>query len=91
MSRTRTSERPAGGRLPPLVRFGLGLLVIGAAADIASHLLNGGIGISGMLGHGLTLSGMLVSLTGIVRVALRPEPRREKRGGKDARPNLAVG
>jgi hypothetical protein len=73
-----------------LVRVGLRILVAGAGADVASHLVNGGVGISGMIGHGLTLTGMLVAVIGVLRVALHPEPRLDKRGGNDVRADLAV-
>jgi hypothetical protein len=90
MLRGRAS-RWLGEDLPTLVRVGVVMLVLGLAADIASHVIAGGVGISAELGHVVTLAGMLLSVIGVLKVALRSKPSEQKGGEDGARSDLTIG
>jgi hypothetical protein len=60
--------------LTPLVQVGLALVLVGACADVAFHVLgplwpaalNAVFGVDGLRAHLLTLVGMLVAVVGLV-------------------------
>jgi hypothetical protein len=60
--------------LPRLIRGGFVLVVTGGLMDIAYHLTpdrRGLLELTGMAGHLVTLSGMLIAMAGVLSVGLR--------------------
>jgi hypothetical protein len=60
--------------LPRLIRGGFALVVTGGLLDIAYHLTparRGALEWTGLAGHLVTLSGMLIAMAGVLSVALR--------------------
>ena len=67
-----------GMQLPPLMRVGLGLAVLGAVVDIAYHLATNtpgmGHGPVALIGHFTTLAGMAVTMLGLFGAAFKRRP-----------------
>ena len=65
-------------RLPRLMRAGLGLAVAGGAIDVIYHLAAGpagaGHGPVAFTGHVVTLAGMVITMLGLLSVALKRRP-----------------
>jgi hypothetical protein len=61
--------------LPPLMRVGLGLAVLGAAVDVSYHVWTDvpglGHGSVAFIGHTVTLIGMVVTMLGLLGAALK--------------------
>ncbi|MDQ4023874.1 MAG: hypothetical protein M3217_00060 [Actinomycetota bacterium] len=72
-------HRRAFDGLPGLMRGGLVLTVLGAAADVAHHVGTDAPGVGhasvGFAGHLVTLAGMVVTMSGLIE-ARRAAPRR---------------
>jgi hypothetical protein len=68
--------------LPPLMRAGLGLAVLGAVVDIGYHVTTDapgmGHGSVAFIGHTVTLIGMVVTMLGLVGAALKRRPVQAK-------------
>ncbi|MGH2757802.1 MAG: hypothetical protein ACRDI3_08445 [Actinomycetota bacterium] len=68
--------------LPPLMRAGLGLAVLGAVVDIGYHLgtdVHGmGHGSVAFIGHTVTLLGMVVTMLGLIGAAFKRRPMEAK-------------
>ena len=60
--------------LPPLVRVGFALVLLGGVVDTTYHLAPQRAGVmewAGLAGHLVTLAGMVVAVVGVVGVGLR--------------------
>ena len=60
--------------LPPLVRAGFAIVLLGGVIDTTYHLApqrEGAMAWAGLAGHLVTLAGMVVAVVGIVGVGLR--------------------
>lgn len=70
--------RRAFAELPLLMRAGLGLAFLGAVVDIAYHLATDapgmGHGSIPFIGHAMTLTGMVVTMLGLIGAALKRRP-----------------
>jgi hypothetical protein len=75
--------------LPRLVRWGIGILLVGLGVDLAVHLLDRAAGLVAAIGHLVTLAGMLIAVIGTVVLALSSGRRREGEGRAGS--DLAVG
>ena len=64
------------GPLPKAVAWGMALVLVGLALDLAYHLVSAHPSLTapccgaGFFGHIVTLAGMALALSGLVRVAL---------------------
>jgi hypothetical protein len=82
--------------MPPVARLGLVLAGCGIFADVVHHGFTENLHISealhiGVIGHVLTLAGMLLALSGVVHAAAGSRRRaREKGEGHAARSSTAV-
>jgi hypothetical protein len=60
--------------LPPLVRAGFAVVLLGAVIDTTYHLASHRTGVmawAGLGGHLVTMAGMVVTVVGVVGVGLR--------------------
>ncbi len=60
--------------LPPLVRAGFVIVLLGGVVDTTYHLGPGRTGLmawAGLAGHLVTLAGMVVAVVGVIGVGLR--------------------
>ena len=60
--------------LPPLVRAGFTIVLLGGVVDTTYHLApyrTGPLAWAGLVGHLVTLAGMVVAVAGVVGVGLR--------------------
>lgn len=64
--------------LPLVMRAGFGLAVLGAVVDVGYHLVTDapgmGHGSVAFIGHTTTLVGMIVTMLGLIGVALKRRP-----------------
>ena len=70
----RTGNRPFLGvlKLPWLIRWGGAVITTGGLVDVIYHVApspGGGTGV-GLAGHAITLTGMVITIAGVVRVGL---------------------
>jgi hypothetical protein len=72
-----------GASLPRLVRWGMGILLVGLALDVVVHALGRADGLAAAVGHTLVLVGMLIALAGTVRLAFRRRTEGEGHAGAD--------
>jgi hypothetical protein len=65
--------------LPPLMRAGLGLAILGAVVDVGYHLATDapgmGHGSVAFIGHTTTLVGMVVTMLGLFGAAFKRRPK----------------
>jgi hypothetical protein len=66
--------------VPPLVRWGIRILLVGLAVDLAVHILDRASGPVAAIGHLVTLAGMVIAVAGTVALALSSGRRREGEG-----------
>lgn len=60
--------------LPPLVRAGFAIVLLGGVVDTTYHLAPSRTGVmawAGLAGHLVTMAGMVVAVVGVVGVGLR--------------------
>ena len=60
--------------LPPVVRAGFVIVLLGGVVDTTYHLAPQRVGVmawAGLAGHLVTLSGMVVAVVGVIGVGLR--------------------
>lgn len=75
--------------IPSVTRFGLALAAYGVAADFIHHAfapsLHAGKFLNiGVIGHVLTLAGMVLALWGVIRAAVDSHRRTQQKGGTNA-------
>jgi hypothetical protein len=75
--------------VPLIGRVGLGVATVGVAADVIHHVFTHDAGVTrvvdiGLLGHVLTLAGMVLALVGVIRAAADSRRRARQKGGSDA-------
>ncbi|HEX8001942.1 MAG TPA: hypothetical protein VF519_04535 [Mycobacteriales bacterium] len=62
--------------MPLLLKAGFAILAAGAVVDVLSHASIAGGDTAALVGHLLSLSGMLVALAGVLTSAVRARARR---------------
>lgn len=75
--------------IPSVSRLGLYLAGYGVIADFVHHVVRPGLHAGllihiGLIGHTLTLAGMVLALMGVVRAAVDSRRRAREKGERDA-------
>jgi drug/metabolite transporter superfamily protein YnfA len=74
---------------PTSIRFGLAVAASGVVADLVHHLFTHELHALeplhiDVIGHALTLAGMVIALWGVVHAAVDSRRRAREKGGRDA-------